>query len=100
MPRRIVDLHPEAIAEGREARRWYAAQSPQAAERFRQELKRAIRSIGDAPERWPPDEDGLRRLRLNGFPYSLVYWTDGNDSLIVSVAHAKRRPEYWRRRLG
>ena len=100
MARRIVELHPEGLAEGREARLWYAARSPHAAERFRLELKRVIQSIRDAPERWPADDDGLRRARLIGFPYSLVYWTDGSDSLVVSIAHAHRRPGFWRRRLG
>ena len=99
MTRRVVDLHPEAILEGREARLWYAARSAQAAERFRRELRRSIRSIKEAPERWPPDEDGLRRVRLIGFPYSLIYWTDGIDSFVLSIAHAKRKPGFWKTRL-
>ncbi len=43
MGARIVDLHPEAIADGREAREWYQARSAQAAELFRRELEDAIR---------------------------------------------------------
>jgi hypothetical protein len=74
MSRRIVDLHPEAIAEAREARVWYGARSAQAEERFRTELAKAIETIRENPERWPADEDGLRKLRLVGFPYSLLYW--------------------------
>jgi hypothetical protein len=51
MARRVVDLHSEAIAEGREARFWYRARSQSVEERFRVSLRRAIGDIREAPER-------------------------------------------------
>lgn len=78
MARKVVDLHPEAIAEGREARLWYRTRSQSIDERFRVALRRAIGDIRQAPERWPPDDDGLRYCRVAGFPYRLIYWTDGD----------------------
>jgi toxin ParE1/3/4 len=64
-------------------------------------LRRAIRGVLEAPERWPPDDDGLRSGRVAGFPYRLIYWwTDGEYSLVVAIAHTKRRPGYWKARLG
>jgi plasmid stabilization system protein ParE len=100
MTRRIVDLHPEAIAEGREARLWYRLRSPAVEERFRMALRRAISSIKEAPTRWPADDDDLRQCRVFGFPYRLIYWTDGESSVVVvAIAHHKRRPGYWIRRL-
>jgi hypothetical protein len=99
MARRVVDLHPEAIGEGREARNWYRERSRDVEERFRVALRRAIREIRDAPERWPADEDGLRSCRVYGFPYRLIYWTEGDYSLVVAIAHSKRRPGYWKPRL-
>jgi plasmid stabilization system protein ParE len=99
MPRRVVDLHPEAIAEGRKARLWYRLRSRTVEERFRAALRRAIGKIREAPERWPANDDGLRNCRVVGFPYRLIYWTDGNYSLVVAVAHGKRRPGYWKGRL-
>ena len=100
MTRKVVDLHPEAIAEGREARRWYSLRSQNVEERFRLALRQAVASIRDAPERWPRDDNDLRRCRLAGFPYRLIYWTDGANSYVVAIAHDKRRPGYWRERLG
>jgi hypothetical protein len=99
MARRVVDLHPEAIAEGREARLWYRARSQSVEERFRLSLRRAIGDIRKAPERWPPDDAGLRSCPVAGFPYRLIYWTDGDYSLVVAIAHSKRRPGYWKARL-
>jgi len=99
MTRRVVDLHPEAIAEGREARNWYRERSHDVEERFRLALRRAIQGVLEAPERWPPDDDGLRSSRVAGFPYRVIYWTDGEYSLVVAIAHTKRRPGYWKGRL-
>jgi hypothetical protein len=98
MTRRVVDLHADAIVEGREARRWYLARSPSVAERFRVALRRAIGGIRSAPERWPADGDGLRSCQVPGFPYRLIYWSDEDYSLIVAIAHTKRRPGYWTER--
>src|SRR3990172_22841 len=53
MKRSVVDIHPEAILEGRDARDWYFSKSAQAEEAFRIELERAIRLIREAPETWP-----------------------------------------------
>ena len=98
MSRKIVDLHPEAIAEGREARQWYLSRSTQAEEAFRRELERAIRLIRDTPETWPRYLHGTRRVVLTGFPYSIVYTTDASYSLVLAIAHAKRKPGYWKKR--
>ena len=100
MARSVVDLHPEAIAEGREARNWYRERSQDVEERFRVALRRAIWEIRQAPQRWPADDDGLRSCRIAGFPYRLIYWTEGDYSLVVAIAHSKRRPGYWKARLG
>lgn len=55
MTRRVVDLHPEAIAEGHEARLWYRLRSQTAEDRFRLALRRAVGSVREAPERWPAE---------------------------------------------
>ena len=99
MKRSVVDIHPEAILEGRDARDWYFSKSAQAEEAFRMELERAIRLIREAPETWPRYLHGTRRFILTAFPYSLVYTTDGSHSLVIAIAHANRRPGYWKQRL-
>ena len=42
--------------------------------------------------------DGLRRLLLRRFPFSLIYSVEEDAILIVAVAHYGRRPEYWKER--
>jgi hypothetical protein len=36
---------------------------------------------------------------MRRFPFSIVYYTVDDIVRVVAVAHGKRRPGYWRRRL-
>jgi len=94
----VIVILPEAMAEAREARLWYAARSPAAAADFMADLDRALVKIDEGPDRWPSYDHGTRRFLLHRFPFSVVYRVRGGHVLIVAVAHAKRNPGYWRRR--
>jgi toxin ParE1/3/4 len=42
---------------------------------------------------------GVRRYVVSRFPF-LIFYTELDDFIwIVAIAHAKRRPDYWSRRL-
>jgi plasmid stabilization system protein ParE len=92
-----LELHPEAIADAREARLWYAERSPDAADAFMSELDRALASIAEAPMRWPV-KAGARRYVMRRFPFVLVYRVSGSIVEVVAVAHGRRRPGYWKSR--
>jgi len=59
----------------------------------------AIERIRQFPDAWHPLGENVRRCRLRGFPYGLIYHADETGVLVVAVAHTHRRPEYWRDRL-
>jgi plasmid stabilization system protein ParE len=99
MPAVGVAFHPEAIAEARAARAWYAERSRAAAEAFIAELDRAVALIAADPERWSAHPFGTRRFLLRRFPYALVYRVGASSALVIAVAHTRRRPGYWRVRL-
>ncbi len=98
MPARVVRLFPEAEAEVVANERWYAQRSSSAAEAFIVEFDDALAQIGEAPETWPRYRRGTRRFILRRFPFSVVYRIEDDVVYVVAVAHAKQRPEYWRRR--
>lgn len=98
MPPGDVDLHPEARAELLVAIDWYLAHSPKAAENFADAVEHALREIAQAPERWPRHPFGTRRYVLPRFPYSVIYRVPGPVVHVYAVAHAKRKPGYWRAR--
>jgi plasmid stabilization system protein ParE len=92
-------FHPEARADFREALGWYRDRSPAVAAEFRIIVSEVIRDIVQAPHRWPKYLHGTRRFPLHRFPFSIVYLDDPDVVSIVAVAHSKRRPGYWKRRL-
>ena len=42
---------------------------------------------------------GARIVRLRRFPYVVVYLDLTETVQVIAVAHSKRRPNYWRKRL-
>ena len=99
MDPRPIELHPEAIAEARDAREWYAERSPVAADAFMAELDLAIDQIRQWPDRWAACLHGTRRYLLKRFPYLVVYRATADKLQVIAVAHGRRKPGYWRRRI-
>jgi len=98
MAQGLVDLHPEAIAEAQAAYRWYRNRNETAAEAFLAELDRAVELISEGPMRWPTHLHGTRRFLLRRFPFGVVYRQLGETVQVVAVAHARRKPGYWKDR--
>jgi plasmid stabilization system protein ParE len=66
---------------------------------FLRQLDHAIQQVTDAAEQWPQDLAGTRRYVFPAYPYSLVYFVQDDVIRVVAIAHDKRRPGYWRKRL-
>jgi plasmid stabilization system protein ParE len=92
-------FHPEARKELREAILWYRARNPNAATEFRVRVSEAVRQAAKAPHRWPKHLHGTRRFVLDSFPFSIIYLDTAEFVSIVAIAHSKRKPGYWQRRL-
>jgi toxin ParE2 len=95
-----VRLLEPAQAELDEAIAWYAAQASGLGDAFLLETMNAIQRIERFPQAWRPLASGIRRCRLQRFPYSVIYATDGDDLLVLAIAHQHRNPDYWRKRLA
>jgi plasmid stabilization system protein ParE len=93
-----VQFHPEAAAEARAAKLWYEERSPAAARAFLSELDHGVARLGADPQAWPPHLQGTRRYVMRRFPFQLIYRTGVGAILVVAVAHARRRPGYWKAR--
>jgi plasmid stabilization system protein ParE len=78
MARLPLEFHPDARVDALDAFDWYAERSRQAAAAFQEEL----------------------RYLLKRYPFIIVYRIAADRIEIVAVAHGKRRPGYWRRRLS
>ena len=97
-----VRFHRAASAEAEAAVRWYEERVEGLGADFRAELVLGVERITERPSVWPASEHDprARRYLLSRFPYSIVYLVAEDGSVTVAaVAHAKRRPAYWRRRV-
>jgi toxin ParE1/3/4 len=92
-------LHHLAWLEIEGGENWYRRHSLDAGVDFIAEVSDAIASIRKAPHRWPEYLHGTRRIVLDRFPFSIVYLDSAEFVSIVAVAHGKRKPGYWKRRL-
>ena len=90
-----LTVHPAAIAEAREARRWYEERDPKAADAFIRDFDAAVQRMLELPLAWPLFEAGTRRILLRRFPYHLIYREVPDGIQIVAVMHERRRPGYW-----
>ena len=93
-----VEFHPLAADEAEAAERWYRERNETASARFRSELDRAVDLISERPKTGSPYLSNTRRVLLRRFPFFVVFRVRGDDVQIVAVAHARRRPGYWRAR--
>lgn len=94
-----IELDPEAEAELEAAVDWHLSHSRDIAERFADEYERVIEAIHRFPEIGRPIDGGLRRLNIGRTDYTIIYRLRDDVATILAVAHASRRPGYWRERL-
>ncbi|MGL4461218.1 MAG: type II toxin-antitoxin system RelE/ParE family toxin [Planctomycetia bacterium] len=91
-----VEVSDRAAGQITEAVRWLREQAPEAAERWSEGLRTAIRGLAKLPERWPVADEGaggdppLRR-RVYG-NYRILFRVRGDVVVVLHVRHGKRRP--------
>jgi toxin ParE2 len=78
---------------------WYAARSDVAAVRFAEAVDAALFRISQDPESLPQVHLDFHECRLIRFPFRVIFRRSEDHFLIIAIAHAKRRPSYWVRRL-
>ena len=94
-----IDYLPGARRDFDESFDWYAARSTRAAQRFVAAVDAALTSLANDPMRFASSDCVHHECPVNEFPFRIVYRVVDDGVLIVAVAHAKRRPGYWRDRV-
>ena len=92
-------VHAQAWLEIEAAIDWYEQRSSQAGVAFIAAIVDALEKISAAPERWPEYLHGTHRFVLHRFPFSAIYLNSPDVVDVVAIAHNKRKPGYWERRL-
>lgn len=91
--------HEAAVRELEEAAFHYGDIDDELGERFATAADVAIALIKARPEMSRKFDGQARKVRLQRFPYAVVYWLDGGTLRILSVMHLHREPGYWHGRL-
>jgi plasmid stabilization system protein ParE len=99
-----VVVSPAAQGDVTSAALAYDRQSGQYGDAFNEEVREAIRRIGEAPRQYSPVEDGIPGLEIREyfverFKQRVIYLVTGEDVLVVAVVHASRMEGAWHRNL-
>jgi plasmid stabilization system protein ParE len=99
-------FHPAVQTELSHLVAWYEERSEGLAAELRDEVERALGRIVEQPHRWAPSPLpmaralGVRRFVIDRFPLAVEYVVETESIYVVAVAHTKRRPGYWLRRIA
>ena len=55
----------------------------------------AFGRIKRSPNTGKPDDDGCRRMRIKGFPFSAVYREEPTEIVVFAVRPDAKEPGYW-----
>jgi plasmid stabilization system protein ParE len=97
-------FHPAAAEDAENAAAWYAGEGLALGLDFQRELAAAINRLRGQPAPWTPflampTMRRVRKLAFHRFPYFLVFVERDGACIVLAVAHAARRPGYWKARL-
>jgi plasmid stabilization system protein ParE len=96
----VIRFRPAAAREFLADVRHYDKQYPRRGQRFAEAVERTLVRIAESPLLFPLlYEPDIRSAKVDRFPYRAVYLIARDDVDVIAVAHAKRRPAYWRRRV-
>lgn len=96
--KRIV-FHAEADREITEAVSYYESRSPGLGSSLIQEIEMAVDQLAENPEAFQQIGQRTRRKLVSRFPYALIYAVYSDRIRVVALAHHKRQPFYWLKRL-
>lgn len=96
----MIIFRPEAARELAADVRYYDEKYPGRGQRFAGAVERSLMLISEFPLAYPVlYEPDIRSAKVARFPYRVVYVVVAANVDVIAVAHAKRRPGYWRDRV-
>jgi plasmid stabilization system protein ParE len=93
-----VVFHEDARSEFDEALSFYVMEGPALGIGFVSAVEHAVARAQSLPESAPLIRGKMRRMRVERFPYSVIYRHVDDAIRVLAVAHDRRRPFYWRAR--
>ena len=92
----IFDARAEFLAE----LAFYHRAEPGLGRRFAFAVHAAISRAVRYPSSGYEIDHGIRRVLVAGFPHAVVYATRDRELIVFAIAHTRREPNYWRKRIS
>jgi plasmid stabilization system protein ParE len=95
------EIIEEAVLEAQQAAEYLDRARPGLGEAFITALEDEFARLQGNPDIGVSADFGhtTRQWRLARFPYSIIYFGGSRRLVVVAIAHDRRRPGYWRKRL-
>ena len=66
---------------------------------FLDDIQYAIDAVREQPRLGEEIAYGFRQALARRFPFSVIYFIESGEIVVVAVAHQSRRPYYWKERM-
>lgn len=96
---RLISFHQLALDELEGATRWYEERDSRVCDHFLNALDLSVERLSQDPESYATVDNHYRSISVINFPYRLIFRLASADEIaVVAVAHASRKPGYWKGR--
>jgi hypothetical protein len=93
-------FHPAAEAEHLESVAFFESKRPGLGASYLAEFERIMRTVCEAPPRFPVEKQpDVRLVRMKRFPFAVLFREASGSVQVLADAHSRRRPQYWLGRL-
>ena len=92
---RGISFHEDARIEFDEAADFYGMERAPLGLAFVSAVEHAVDHVRAFPDLCPVLHARVRKMRVQRFPYSVMYSVVDEHIRVLAVAHDRRRPYYW-----
>jgi hypothetical protein len=93
-----ISFDEDARAEFLDAVAYYESCESGLGARFKDAVSTEAGAILEMPFRFRSLHGRFRRCLVPGFPYGIIFTIEPDFIFVVAIAHAKRKPGYWKKR--
>ena len=93
-----ITIRPKALKEIEEAWLWYERRHKGLGDGFVLCVEESLEKISHDPKLYPVIHKKIRRAIISRFPYSILYFIEKSEIVVVGVFHSSRNPKQWKNR--
>lgn len=88
-----LSVQSEALLDIQMAFEWYETQQSSLGYEFIEEIEHGYKKICDHPFNYSSINERFKRLKINRFPYLVIYEIEDNTIFIIAVRNTRQKPK-------